>query len=529
MADIRIVYDAVNALVSGADEPAKKLVQQALSYEIDGAGFITPTWDGKSTMFDWAGNHFPAGFVTSVVARLQKAGYRVQIARKPMVAPLGTANPVVCGYPANPDYDYQDETVERMVQYGGMIAQVATGGGKSMIACKALARIGRMTLFITTRSVLMQQMRENFQASLDWRAENGEPHLRGAQCGILGEGEFSVSKYVNVATVQTLASFLDEPARDATPEKRAFHLKRRELIARVLKSVSLLILEEAHEASGSNFYDIARMCSNADYRLALTATPFMKASAEANMRLMAVSGPIGIKVTESYLIGCGILATPYFLYRRCGYRPDMERIKADLKDKVSNARLGRTSPYQKAYQLGIVYNLERNTYISRSAREMVDHGLNVMVLVKHKRHGQILKEMIESLGARVDFIYGESKKKVRVQKLQALRNGTIDVLIGSTILDVGVDVPGVGGVILGGGDKAEVELRQRVGRGLRAKKGRANICFVVDFLDTSNNNLLTHSYSRKTIIDTTPGFGENVLPVDGNLPFSLLSASESTA
>ncbi len=83
----------------------------------------------------------------------------------------------------------------------------------------------------------------------------------------------SVSRHINVATVQTLASFLEEPPRDATPDKKSYHLKRRELVKRFLSSVSLLILEEAHESSGSNFYDIARLCVNADYRLALTATP----------------------------------------------------------------------------------------------------------------------------------------------------------------------------------------------------------------------------------------------------------------
>jgi superfamily II DNA or RNA helicase len=75
----------------------------------------------------------------------------------------GKPNPAVNPFPYNPDYAYQDQTVEAMVKVGGMIAQVATGGGKSNIACKAAARIGRMTLFITTRSVLMFQMAENFQ------------------------------------------------------------------------------------------------------------------------------------------------------------------------------------------------------------------------------------------------------------------------------------------------------------------------------------------------------------------------------
>ncbi|MCP6744714.1 ATP-dependent helicase, partial [Klebsiella pneumoniae] len=117
-------------------------------------------------------------------------------------------------------------------------------------------------------------------------------------------------------TVQTLASFLEEPPRDMPAEKKAYHLKRRELVKRFLSSVSLLILEEAHESSGSNFYDIARLCINADYRLALTATPFMKASTETNMRLMAVAGRIEIKVTEKYLIERGILAKPYFVYHK---------------------------------------------------------------------------------------------------------------------------------------------------------------------------------------------------------------------
>lgn len=55
------------------------------------------------------------------------------------------------------------------------------------------------------------------------------------------------------------ASFLEEPPRDMPAEKKAYHLKRRELVKRFLSSVSLLILEEAHESSGSNFYDIAAL------------------------------------------------------------------------------------------------------------------------------------------------------------------------------------------------------------------------------------------------------------------------------
>ncbi|MDE9454583.1 DEAD/DEAH box helicase [Xenorhabdus bovienii] len=544
--DLAIVYNAVNAIISeNADESVKKCIQETLSYEIAGAEFTSSGWDGKSTMFNWSNRSFPSGFVQAVKKKLEAQGNRVLLKRKSMVEPLGLPNPKINDFPYNPDYVYQDETVERMVNIGGMISQIATGGGKSNIACKATARVNRLTLFITTRSVLMHQMRDNFQRSIDFRAENGEPHLKGEKVGIIGDGMFHFSPHVNVATIQTLASFLDEyirfveklPPKGKTlkkphptkeeqrrewEKKREFHYRRQAAIKMMLKETCLLILEEAHESSGNSFYDVSRMCVNADYRLGLTATPFMKDSAEANMRLMAVTGSIGIKVSEKYLIDRGILAKPYFLYLRTDYVADEARIKEDLAEKVGNSRLGRTSPYTRAAQLGITYNLARNRLIVRHVKDMFDHKLTVMVLVRLKRHGQILKEMLGEVGIRAEFIFGESKQKERIAQLNKLRNREIDVLIGSTILDVGVDVPGVGGVVLAGGGKAEVELRQRVGRGLRKKTDQANICFVVDFLDYSNNHLLQHSFERRAIIRETDGFHQGMLPEGSKLPFHLL-------
>jgi superfamily II DNA or RNA helicase len=86
------------------------------------------------------------------------------------------------------------------------------------------------------------------------------------------------------------------------------------------------------------------------------------------------------------------------------------------------------------------------------------------------------------------------------------------VLIGSTILDVGVDVPAVGMVILAGGGKAEVANRQRIGRGLREKKNEMpNVAFIVDFADGFNTHLSGHYRTRRAIVESTPGFAENVV------------------
>lgn len=145
-----------------------------------------------------------------------------------------------------------------------------------------------------------------------------------------------------------------------------------------------------------------------------------------------------------------------------------------------------------------MYNLGRNEAIVREALLYKQHSLNCMTLVRLKRHGQILMEMMKESGLKVDFIYGESNQTTRQAKLNSLASGEIDVLIGSTILDVGVDVPSVGAVILAGGGKAEVEMRQRVGRGLRAKKIRQTCVLSLISLTLATNTCCLTLMSENT-------------------------------
>ena len=484
--------------------------------------------------------------------------------------PQGPEKPKVDDFPDDPRYDFQPETVGRLLKYGQMIAQVATGGGKSRIATLAVARIRRPTLFLTTRSVLMYQMRDHFEEA-------------GFTAGVLGDGEWAPRKGVNVGMVQTLMARLENLTEDLAIERylanqkmleqrrvdeleesitrifleralptrkkpkigdlsrgqrtqlekeikdRAIKLTNQlvrerptdEEMARTIterverqavireKTIQLLsyfefvIGEEAHEAGSNGYYEITRHCKNAFYRLALTATPFMRPDAEANMRLMACFGPIGIQISEKLLIDRGILATPYFKY-------------------VTTARpqhLFRSTGWQRAYRLGIVENAHMNGHIVFEAKRAARYGLTSMVLVQREKHGKALEAAMKAAGVQARFIFGKHEQTERKVALDSLKAGRIDVLIGTTILDVGVDVPAVGMIILAGGGKAEVGLRQRVGRGLRAKKSGPNVAFIVDFTGDHNRYLREHAKTRRAIVESTPGFAENILPAGKDFDF----------
>lgn len=561
---VTIARNAVTAKLKDPSREVKLKVQAILSYMVAGAEntprFKASAWDGRSSFFDFRQSTFPAGFVPLVVAKLQREGHKVNLVRKPLPEPLGSASTKVDSFPDDPRYSYQPEIVEKVVKHGAMIAQVATGGGKSRIAKLLYARIRRPTLFLTTRSLLMYQMKDSFEKDM------------GVECSVLGDGHFGhivlgadgkerqAIKSMCVGMVQTLTARLtvktlpqqfeeifdsitlaeekeiaafkrkhkgSDPKKLATAVddlmKRQKSVRmtaeaiKREAVKRIAQQQALhdqtvailgkfecVIMEEAHEASGNSYYDIMRHCVNAHYRLALTATPFMKDDEEANMRLMACCGPVGFKVTEKQLIDLGILAKPYFKYVTIKNRPP---------------KLYRSTGWQAAYRLGIVECKERNDLVVENALDARRFGLSVMVLVQHTAHGDALKNALTLAGLRCRFIYGECDHDTRKAALAELADRKIDVLIGSTILDVGVDVPATGMIVLTGGGKAEVALRQRIGRGLRAKKKGPNVAFIVDFEDVFNDHLKLHYQQRHAIVSGTPGFAENILKAGQDFDF----------
>ncbi|MEB0029193.1 DEAD/DEAH box helicase [Undibacterium sp. RTI2.1] len=550
--NITIASNATTAKLHDASREVKLQVQTILSYAVEGAehaiAFKRGSWDGRSSFMDFRAGTFPAGFVQFVSAHLRKLGYKVNHVRRPLPAPLGPENPVVDAFLDDPRYDYQMEVVRCLAKHGQIIARIATGGGKSRIARLAFARFNMPTLFLTTRGLLMYQMRDTFEKDL------------GIKVSVLGDGQFGHTviengierqavKKMSVGMVQTLIARLEEKTVESEMErmtdsmlkkeikesnayakkleaaghtfieikkfvasfekkqeagrvseklmrataaaKVTAHMQDRQKTINLLGTFGLVILEEAHEASGNSYYEILRHCKNAYYRLALTATPFMKDSEESNMRLMACSGPIGISVSEETLIDRGILAQPHFKIVELRHKP---------------AKLMRNTGWQSAYRIGITDNEYRNKIIVDECIAAASYHMSTMVLIQQTKHGETLLQKMTDAGLRVAFIQGEDDQAGRKQALSQLAKGEIDVLIGSTILDVGVDVPAVGVVIIAGGGKAEVALRQRIGRGLREKKSGPNIALIIDFADGFNEHLKGHAMQRLAIIKATPGF-----------------------
>lgn len=526
MAKLKLAHNATVAKLIDPPHEIETLVSELLSYQVEGAShsfaFSSGNWDGKSSFYSFKTHSFPAGFVFLVHKELTRRGHNVLLLRRSHAEPKGPENPIVDEFGNDdPRYDYQMTALARVEKYGRGIIQVATGGGKSKIAKLIMARYRRMTLFLTTRGVLLHQMNDQLVDI-------------GLNTGIIGDGELKVTRGVNLGMVQTLAEALEEPDLDA--EHRAIvkslhrrknvsdeeknqswaeireiakqryerKVKRRNAFIKILGMIEVVIGEEAHEAGGASYFKILQHCKNASIRVALTATPFMRASAEDNMRLMAAFGPVLIKISEKMLIERGILAQPYFLFH----------------DSEAPKKLYRSSPWERAYKLGYVENEHMHADIVDAARKARKVGLPVLTLVMRKSMGEALLAEMTRVGLKAVFLRGENDNDERKRCLQALAAGDIHAVIGTNILDVGVDVPAVGLVQLAGGGKAEVSLRQRIGRGLRAKKNGPNVAFVIDYSVAGNLKLGEHARQRRNIIENTPGFAEGILQTGQDFDWS---------
>jgi superfamily II DNA or RNA helicase len=550
---ITIIHNPVTAMVVEPSKATRLWFVANLSYEVAGSEHMGAKgdWNGRSSYFESRSGKFPTGFVRMLKIRLERDGHRVIVKCHDAPEPLGPVRPVVDDFKENPDYEYQYKVMERLIEMRGMIAQVATGGGKSRIFKLCAERIGRSTLFVTTRKSLMYQMGKDYEFSMK------------KPVGYMGDGMWSPKKGgVNFAIIDTLSSRLETQSIDNETKKLVAkkiqdredliqqvmvkaglpkdlsmwrkpppdiaskvdkireamidkypvttagcrkevtdsgkvqaHMERRKELMAFLADVDFVCLEEAHEVSSNSYYAVMKACKNAHYRLALTATPFMKDDESANMRLMATTGTVGIKITEKMLIEKGILAKPYFLYEKLPLAPGVFP----------------TSKWVAAQAKGIVSNEFRNKRIVSHCLDAKKYKLSTLVLVTQTKHGNTLKKMLTESGLRVLFISGKDNQNIRQSALDKLGAGKIDVLIGSTIMDVGVDCPSIGLIVLAGGGKAEVSLRQRIGRGLRAKKTGPNVAYVVDFQDGYNSHLTKHYKMRRKVVEDTPGFGENIV------------------
>lgn len=430
------------------------ILRRATSYHVEGARFSKAykqkRWDGRKHLMNKRTGAFPTGLVETVRSACEKYHIPVTVTDH-RTEPDSQKNGFdLEGVSFDPPYEYQLETCKRMIKQKHGIIKIATGGGKTEVSCAVTKHLGLYTLFVVTTRELLYQSRERFKTRLG---------LSDEEVGIVGDSHWEPGSFVTIATVNTLESRLDDPE-----------------CQELLKKTHVLFFDECHHVASETWYTVATLCA-AYYRFGLSGTPLSRTDG-SNLRLIAATGEIISNISNKQLVEKGISARAKIIF-----------------DKVTEPILKKRIAYPVAYQQGVVENTQLLEKTIAWTRLFFEKGLSTLILVEKIDHGTLIDDALwlatDDVFIPHQFISGREPTDERRAALDDFSARNLPVLISSTILDEGVDVPTIDALLCVGSKKSRIKTMQRLGRGLRGKK-----LIVVEFANFTHDYLLKHSLMR---------------------------------
>jgi len=439
-------------------------------------------WDGMIRLFK--DRAFPAGLLNRVADAVREDGYDLQILGQ-KEKPLDLSRLTDKYLPGITLWRHQYDAILAMLTNPRCSVKIQTRGGKTEVMA-AVARYlweerGWRTLILVPRKGLLDQT---------WKRCK-KYYGSDLTVGRIGDGHRSFG-VVTVATAQTLIGFQPRKFKGriipADEELKKF----------VLNGFQVLALDECHHSKSRTWQEIA-MASNAVRRYGMSGTP-LTTQELADAMMIGASGPVVYEAVADALVGAGLLNRP--------------KIAVILSDSASggplpylwgtyrNSHTGQEFPckqqlsYADAYQQGVAdvtysHAFQHNQTVMKCAEWMVDHGRSTLILCRQRKHFATLMQWLKKAGIAHKGIYGDHDVPERTVAKRALEAGKIKVLLASSILDEGEDLPGLGAIVLAENVSSGVNAVQRIGRGMQ--KTKAGDVWVTLVAPCSHPTLLKHA------------------------------------
>ncbi|MAG28035.1 hypothetical protein CMI47_21115 [Candidatus Pacearchaeota archaeon] len=483
---IRIIIDNVNCKIDGPlDSSTFSKLDKMMSYDHPGYMFMKGGkggyglsgkyggWDGKVRLLSKT-MRFPIGLLSIAEEMLKDNNIIYEV--------IDTRPKLKYGKPIllkNDDFKlrpYQKKVVKAAKNAGSGIIKVATGGGKSLIIASIAAKYNIPTVIYVIGIELLHQMKKTIEEAY------------GIECGIVGGGECDISKPITIMTIWSAAAAFNKKAKIAdndTTQDSASHVKalNKAIVREKVQNAQLFIFDECQYAASETLQFIHRASVSAKHRFLLSGTPWRDTGDD--ILIEAVSGPRFCDVNATKLISLDYLVPP-----------DIHFVNVPVMRGV-----GKT--YHEVYKNYVVENEDRNNLILKATRKLVKAGKKVLILVVRVQHGKALQEMMEE-DFSVKFLDGAKSAKNRLEGIQEMRDGKLQVLIASKIFDQGIDIPELDALILAGSGKSSGRALQRIGRVIRKAPNKTK-AIVVEFFDNCKY-LRDHSEARIKVYKSEPGF-----------------------
>lgn len=249
------------------------------------------------------------------------------------------------------------------------------------------------------------------------------------------------------------------------------------------KSVKVIVVDEAHHSGADGYFRTLLSFPNAQYKYAMTGS-IDRHDKLLLQRMRGLYGGVINSVTNDELIERGVSAKPTIT---------MINVKGHITLEPQDEK-----NFIKITELGIVKNDTRNTIITQIAKKMYHLDKPTLITVNRVEHGEILRDMLSDEDIPCIFLSGDDDSETRQLAIKGMTDGSVKVLIATSIFDEGVSVNNIRALIMAGSTKSLRLVLQRTGRSLR-KKTTDNTALIFDFIDRNHPILRRHSEERLNI------------------------------
>jgi superfamily II DNA or RNA helicase len=387
--------------------------------------------------------------------------------------------------------DYQRSAVDIGLTRQRGVMKAATGSGKTeMMVAMFVEASSFPAVFYVPSCDLLEQAYDRFS---EYVTKNGQP----AQIGRVGAGHCDIQP-ITIATVQScqlsLTGQYTKYAHDdcSYDDKTAFNEQQKKQIKEMVHQAQFAYFDEAQHVSADTIQDILNNSHSARYRIGGSASPWRDDGLD--ILIEAAFGRRFCDISATFLIAEGFLLRPNITFNHF------------------EQKLGLASTFNAHYKKYVAENAPRNHWIAERAKFHVENGRPTIILVKWVSHAEILQSMID--GSEILTASGGSAKSPikRKEVLERMRARAVMCVIGTSLLDEGVDVPAATAGIFAGGGKSSTRELQRVGRFIRRDPNdKAKDCAYIEEFHDHTKWLMHHAKARRKILETEPAFhvGDN--------------------
>lgn len=271
---------------------------------------------------------------------------------------------------------------------------------------------------------------------------------------------------------------------------------------KLLDDVIIILCDECHHARSSQVRSIFENSKNLEYSIGVSASAINQDHVGCQkvtnydyneLIIMGVTGPLVMNMTSGFLIKKETLASPVLLRM---YNPSDEYIP--------DRELGNWHKVQEVR----LYSDRRNEIVVRCSDFFNSVGRKVLILVNTVKWAQKILRLFGDYGlsdiTRASYGGGRFEKYDPEYDefetddndvLNMFKEGSIEILIGTTHIYEGTDIPNLDVIILAYGGRKERLQVQGIGRALRKTKN-GKYAYIVDFSDNEDTILSRQSKER---------------------------------